>query len=457
MSKYNYFDSPSFREYSEYNYLLLGLGVGNKSVEDFFINNNIKYDIYDDIKDSSLLHKKDYISDVERNLEYYDIIVKSSGVPNDHRLVRIAIEYGIEIVTDLDLYARFFPDSFNITVTGSNGKTTTVNMIKSILTNFKLVGNIGNPIFNNINYKKTNKFIIEASSFMLEYCEYYHSKFNVLLNVIPTHLEHHHNFNAYIRSKMQLLKNSRNDDYIIYNYDDLVLRNLVKVHNGIKIPISIKNSNIIKKHEGIYIKGDYIYYYKKKFMKLSKLKTLGEHNIYNVMACIAVCLNYFKIMKIKANKAKIKRKLANFKGLEHRLEYIGKNGKTKFYNDSKSTNFNALRVALDAMKDKKVLLICGGKTRKDNYDFIKNNIKNIERVYCFGENRNDFYKFFISEKKEVYMFETLNEIINNLNIINTDIVLFSPGSISYDQYIDYERRGKEFKRLIKEKYLKKCR
>ena len=106
------------------------------------------------------------------------------------------------------------------------------------------------------------------------------------------------------------------------------------------------------------------------------------------------------------------------------------------------------------MKDKKVLLICGGKTRKDNYDFIRNNIKHIERVYCFGENRNDFYKFFISEKKETYMFETLNEIINNLNIVNIEIVLFSPGSISYDQYIDYERRGKEFKRLVKTKYLK---
>ena len=449
-----YFNTSSFKEYSSYNYLLLGLGLGNKAVEKFFIENGIKYSVYDDIKDNSIISKKDYLRELEREIYDFDIIVKSSGVPNNHRLILLGVEYGLEIVTDLELYSRFFPDNVNITVTGSNGKTTTVNLIKSILSDFKLVGNVGNPIFNNIKSKKEQKFIIEASSFMLEYCEYYASKFNVLLNIIPTHLEHHYNFNSYIRSKMTLLKNSKNDDYIIYNYDDLVLRNLVKVHNGIKIPISIKNNNLISKQEGVYVKNDYIYYYKKKFIKYSKLKTLGEHNIYNTMACIALCVSYYKSIKKKLYKKRIERKICSFKGLEHRLEYIGKSGKTKFYNDSKSTNFNALRVALDAMKDKKILLICGGKIRKDNYDFIKTKISNVRRVYCFGENRSDFYKFFTSEKKEAYVFETLNEVINNLNIINIDIVLFSPGSISYDQYIDYERRGKDFKRLIKGKYFK---
>ncbi len=455
MSKIDYFNTKSFKEYSSYNYLLLGLGVGNKGIEKFFINNNIKYSVYDDMSDKNILNKKTYLEEVENELIFYDIIVKSSGIAYDHKLVQSAMEYGIEVVTDLDLYARFFPESFNITVTGSNGKTTTVNLIHSVLNGFKLVGNIGNPIFNNLSFTKNNKFIIEASSFMLEFCEYFNSKFNVLLNIIPTHLEHHHDFNSYIRSKMNLLKNTKKDDYIIYNYDDIVLRNLVKINNGIKIPISIKNLTLMNKGIGVYIKGDYIYYYNKKFMKLSKIKVLGEHNIYNIMACIAVCVNYYKLNNKKIFKNRIIKKICSFKGLEHRLEYIGKYGKTRFYNDSKSTNFNALRVALEAMKDKKVLLICGGKIRKDNYELIKSKIKNVRKVYCYGENRNEFYKFFIGEKKETYCFETLNEIINNLNIVNMDIVLFSPGSISYDQYIDYERRGTDFKRLIRGKYLNK--
>lgn len=454
MSNYNYLETSNFKKYSKYNYLLLGLGLGNKAVEKFFIYNNIKYSVYDDIKDNSLLNKKNYLEDVKRDLENYDIIVKSSGIAYDHSIVSMALSYGIEVVTDLELYSRFFPDSYNITVTGSNGKTTTVNLISSILSDFKLVGNVGKAIFSDLAYNKKNKFIIEASSFMLEFCETFKSKFNVLLNIVPTHLEHHHDFNSYIRSKLSILKNCDSDDYIIYNYDDVVLRNLVKLHRGIKIPFSLKNNSLINKQEGLYIKGSYIYYYKNRFMKLKNLKSLGEHNLYNIMACIAVCINYYQDNKKIFYKNKIIKRIYSFKGLEHRLEYVLKYGKTKFYNDSKSTNFNALKVALDTMKDKKIILICGGKERKDNYDLIKSKIKNVFKVYCFGENRNDFYKFFISEKKECYMYETLNEVINNINIVNADVVLFSPGSISYDQYIDYERRGKEFKRLIINKFSK---
>lgn len=395
-------------------YLLLGMGLSNKSIEKYLQKNNFDYCIYDDALYPNMV-----------KIEEIDIVIKSPGINPDHFLLKKAKK----VITDLEFFYLISKNKTFITVTGSNGKTTTVSLLKHLIDDIDLGGNIGVPLFD---FTKSNRdIIIEASSFMLEFTHEFRCQYNVILNLYKTHLEHHHTFVNYIKSKLKLLKNTLPSDYIIYNYDDVLLRRLIPNYQGIKVPFSRKEK------VGIYLENYKIKYRRKVLVDVKKLNLIGEHNYSNIMAALGVILNYRGDLK----------SLTLFGGVKYRLEFIGLIGTVRVYNDSKSTNFNALYHAINAFKNQKVILICGGQKRDDDYSLF-NDINNISKCYIYGENRVDLGRYFMTKTKDIYLYHTLKEVVNNLDLDNADVLLFSPGSVSYDQYESYIKRGEDFNNLI---------
>ena len=398
------------------NYLLLGLGKSNISVKNYFDQEKITYFEFDD---------KYANNDID--FDRISTIIKSPGISIKHPYLSM----NKNIITDLELFYRFSPNKNFITVTGSNGKTTTVNLLKHLLPDLDLGGNVGTALFDFI--KSKNDIIIEASSFMLEYTKYFRSKYSVILNLYKTHLEHHFTYSNYIKSKLNLIKNACVDDYLIYNYDDVLLRRLAESFVGVKVPFS-KTKKI-----GVHLSGNDIIYQGKKIYNLDNIKLIGDHNYDNILAAVAVVISYGREIE----------GIETFSAVEYRLEYLGDYNKIKIYNDSKSTNFQALNSAINSFKNDKITLIGGGKYHKDSrYPF--SGYDNIKRVYLFGENIQEMKDIFSTFTNEIYLFDNLDKVMENLNLDDTDILLFSPGSVSYDQYRSFEERGSYFNKLVKQ-------
>lgn len=410
-------------------YLLLGYGKSNQSIEKFLIKNNYNYVIYDDKKNINKL-----------DLSNIKIIIKSNGIMNNHFILEEARKLKIKIISDLQLFYNINNDYNYCLVTGSNGKTTIVSLLERCLNNTVSIGNNGLPFFNYINTNK-NK-ILEVSSFMLENINYINYKYNIISNIYPTHLEHHKTFENYIKCKISFMKYLKKDSYVIYDMDDIILNRLMDCYEVNRIPVSLHNKSAL-----IHKKDNFIYYNNKKIINVNKLKIIGNHNIYNVMLVLGVILNHHLLKKDYVNQ------IYNYTGEKYRMEIIYNKNGLKIINDSKSTNFKALRVAIESVSGK-VLLIVGGKKRNDKYSLIDEYLNKIVSVYCFGENNNEFYNYFSNNNYNIkcYKYLTLEEVVNNINDENIDYILFSPGSVSYDQFIDFEDRGETFNKLIKNKY-----
>lgn len=402
--------------------LLFGYGLSNKSIEKYFLKNKILYKIYDD----SFNEKYDLIN--------VDLIIKSNGISNMHQLLSDARKLNIKIMSDLDFFNLIDKNKNYILVTGSNGKTTTVNLLEQVINDSIAIGNNGLPFFDYINSIE-NK-ILEVSSFMLENSNHIKYKYNVITNLFKTHLEHHLTFSDYVKSKINVLRNLKEDDCVIFNYDDVLLRRIVQSYKIKSVSVSLHDINC-----DLYLKDKFIYYKNKMLVNTEKIKIKGKHNLYNIMFSLGVCMNH----PCRCND--YIDKILNFTGVKNRLQLIH-DGEFKVYNDSKSTNLKALHAAIDSFEEK-VILIVGGKKRNDDFSILNDSINKIKKVYCYGENRYDFYNYFKAKNIECIVYHNLEEVINELIIIKNDVVLFSPGSVSYDQFHNFEERGKVFCDLIK--------
>lgn len=407
-------------------YLLLGYGKSNQSIEKYFIKKNIKYIVYDDY------NKKNNI-----DLNNIDVVIKSNGIRNDHFILEEARYKNIKIISDLQLYFNITKNENSCLVTGSNGKTTIVSLLERTINEAIAIGNNSLALFDYVDEKKYR--ILEVSSFMLESTNFIKYKYNIISNIYPTHLEHHKTFINYIKSKISFMKNLSRNDYIIYSKDDIILNKILEIYEVNKITVSLKDTNAT-----IYYKNDIIYYKNKKLMSTNNLKLIGKHNLYNVMLVIGVLINH------PFTKENYRDIICSYNGEKYRLQKIY-DGDFKIINDSKSTNFNALRVALESFKDN-IVLIVGGMKRNDNFSLLDNQLIKIKSVYCYGENKDEFFDYFFKNQIKCYKFNNIEEIVNNIKVVKNDIVLFSPGSISHDQFDDFEHRGEVFNSLIKNKY-----
>ena len=429
--------------------LIIGFGETGKSIAKFLSAKKCKIFFWDDNNKNNYNKKFKKICPKELELNYYDFIFVSPGVSKKHFLVKKIISKGIHISTDIELFLYSISNLDAkiklIAITGTNGKSTVAMMIAKAL-NTKPLGNYGNLVLDNLN--KINKnVVVELSSFQLDYINKIRPSISVITNIKPDHISHHGNFKNYKNTKFNITKDQKKNDYLILNYDDLNLRRKYNNKKSEKLKIIwVSNKNTLKK--GISLKNkklvdNYFDYKSHEFKENIFLKL--EHNRLNF------CIAFAALKASNMNANTIFKKILNFKGLPHRIEFIGKVNKTSFYNDSKATNVAATCSALESFD--KVILIAGGSKKGENYKPLTKFTNRIFAVFLFGETAKDIGKVFGSASRKYFCKDMTEAVRFSFKASefskNNYPVLLSPASASYGLYKNFKKRGEHFKNIFK--------
>ena len=413
----------------ELSFLVYGLGQTGKSVVRFFKKNNINnYKVWDD-KNKDFLKKK-RTSNLIKTLKKVNYVVLSPGVSlNRSKNAQTLKKFKKKIITDLDLIFLLKKFSKSIVITGTNGKSTTSKIIYHLLKKNRyktlLGGNIGTPILD-LNINKTDFLVIEASSFQLSHSKFICPDYAILLNITNDHLDWHGNMKNYKNSKFKIFKNQRPNQYSIINENfksDFKKRSLSGKLIIPKLKYYMKLKHKIKNH---YLKLD-----------------INNENMSHVFALS-------KLLKIKEKI--LFKSLNSFVGLPHRYEIFLKKRNCIFINDSKATSFISAKFALQNSHN--IFWIVGGLPKKNDKINLKNLEKNIVKTYIIGKNIN-FFKKQIYKNTPYYVAKNLKksliQILKDIKLMKRkkNTILLSPASASYDQYLNFEKRGEEFKRLCK--------
>lgn len=362
----------------------------------------------------------------------YDLIIKSPGIPNEIPILIKAKNRNIKIVSEIE-FSSWFSKLPIIGLTGSNGKTTTVNLLytifKSAGLNPILGGNMGIPFSDNVMKELQGseiiKFhILELSSFQLEHISNLCLQVACILNISEDHLDRYESYNEYIKAKLNIVNSLDKDGIVVYNKDDQILKkSFTNIKN--KVPFSY-----------IDISDTYL--------DLNSLLLKGKHNHANIMAAVKIS-DFFNI-----DYNVIKKSIESFSPLSHRLEFIGRYNNSSIYNDSKATNVDAMLVALESFNEKIVLIAGGLDKGETNFRNPIEHYKNkIRFVSCYGKS-GEFIKDQIQNLVKTdynYSFvDAVHNAVKNLKV--GDCLLLSPGCASFDQFKSYEDRGDRFKDII---------
>lgn len=378
-----------------------------------------------------------------------DLVVLSPGVPTDLPLVNVFKNAGIPIWGEIELAYRCGKGDV-LAVTGTNGKTTTTALLgeimKSCYPDVNVVGNIGIPYTGVVkNSTDDTVTVAEISSFQLETIDAFRPKITAVLNITPDHLNRHHTMDNYIAAKMSIAKNQGPDDVCVLNYEDEILREQAKQVSAQIVYFS----SLSKLEKGFYLDGDTIVYADgqntEAVIRTDELNILGRHNHENVMAAVAMAVNYGVPMD------KIRQVLRTFQAVEHRIEYVTEKRGVRFYNDSKGTNPDAAIKGIQAM-DRPTCLIGGGYDKQSEYtEWIRSFNGKVKKLVLIGQTKEK-----IAEEAEKcgfhdYVFaESLQEAVDICydNAENGDAVLLSPACASWGMFPNYEVRGKMFKEMV---------
>ena len=422
--------------------LIYGLGKSGFSSYNFLKKNNNLY-LYDDdekvIKDKKI--KKIFIRPENIFKNNFDFIVISPGININKCSLKNFLKKNLKkIITDLDIFYCHYFNNKNITITGTNGKSTTAKILFDILKNqnfdVRLTGNIGNPILNEKKITYKTIFVIEASSYQIEYSKKFKANYALILNISPDHLERHGTFINYVKSKFKLFSNQTKRDYSFFDIKNKYLKKEIKKNRICSqiIKVDINSINQQKRR----IKNPYFL-------------TEGHQN--NLAFIFAVA------KKFKLKKNNLFKVINNFKGLQYRQQIIHDSKKLTLINDSKATSYSSSINILKSLK--KVFWIVGGVPKfGDQFFMAKKDCTNF-KVYIYGKNRN----YFIRQLKNKMVYQSFNYLKDALKKIIFDIkneknnehktILFSPSAASFDSFKNFEDRGKKFNILVKKLNLKK--
>ncbi len=417
----------STRNLKKLTFLVYGLGVTGRSVIKFLKKEKLKnFYIWDDNKKN--LYKDKRPLNLNECIKEVDYIILSPGISLLTSKYRNQLtKFKKKIITDLDLIFLFKKNFKSIVVTGTNGKSTTCKIINHILKKNKfrslLGGNIGIPILE-LNPKKNNFLIIEASSFQLSYSKFISPDYSLLLNITNDHLDWHGNMKNYINAKFKIF----------------YLQN--------KNQFSLVNKKFEKNFKRRKLLGKLII---PKFKKYRKIKSKIKNSYFNNSMNDENMSHIFELSKLlKISTKSFVNSLSSFRGLPHRYEIFLKKKNFIFINDSKATSFEATKFALKNSKN--IFWIFGGLPKKKDKFILKNVKKNIVKSYIIGKNTN----FFKNQVKNELNFSVVRNLKNSLVEIIKDTklhknevctVLLSPAAASYDQFDNFEKRGEEFKQL----------
>jgi UDP-N-acetylmuramoylalanine--D-glutamate ligase len=417
--------------------LIYGLGKSGLSTFNFLKKKADIY-LYDDFqtKIKNLDIKKKLIRKKNISNINFDQIILSPGIDlNKCKLSKFLKKNYSKIFTDLDVFYSFYKNDC-ITITGTNGKSTTCQLMYEVLLNQKIdvrvVGNIGNPILSTKNIKKKTIFVVEASSYQLEYSKIFRSKYAAILNLSPDHIERHKTLNKYIKAKFKLLQNQLKGQFAFVKKDDLLIKKYIKFKkfNSKIIKINTKRfENFFNVKENIYFSS--------------------ETNKENLSFVIEIS------KKLRLKKNLLIETIRNFNGLKYRQQIIFRKKYLTIINDSKSTTFSSSMGVLKANNN--IYWLLGGVHKKgDKFNLPKKYFNNI-KAFIYGKNKNFFNKK-LKGKIECKNFDSLkNALTNVLKIIKKEktiykTILFSPCAASFDSFKNFEDRGFYFNKLIN-KYL----
>jgi len=377
-----------------------------------------------------------------------DLMITSPGVPSDSEILKTALSKNIRVIGEVE-FASWFCEGGIISITGTNGKTTTTALMNHTLNQSGIkcysAGNIGQAFSEIVLDVQSNEFVaLETSSFQLDFADEFKPRFAIVLNITPDHLDrYNYNFEEYIQSKMKITGNQTEDDYLIYNADDLNIKPYLKNMRVTKLAFSLESGL----PAGAFYKEGKLFFSRREEVSqvcaASDLFIKGEHNIANALAVLTVA----KLLDIPAQK--IKDAFSSFKGVEHRIEFVRDLDGVEYYNDSKATNVDSVIVALKSFI-KPVYLILGGKDKGNNYDDIRDLvIKHVKKIYAIGVSSQKIYDYF-SAVVEIEQMESLEDAVvkARLDARAGSAVLLSPACASFDMFENYEHRGKVFKQSV---------
>ncbi len=399
----------------------------------------------DKVKELESLGVKVVITDKPANFidETFDLVIKNPGIKYTNPLVVKASSLGIAVVNEMEVASYFFPKNLQVIgVTGSNGKTTTTNLIHEMLkaSHKKVImaGNMGIPVCSILdNLTDDTILLLEVSIQQLCNLSHFKTNVSVLTNLTPTHIDFLDTYENYKNTKKRIFNNHSDKDIAILNMgnaDEMELTKDIKSH---KIYFSSKIDT------DICVKGDYLNYFGEDIIKLEDIKLQGMHNYENACCAIGAVKHYGV-----SNEAIIQ-VLKTFGGVEHRLEFVRKVNGVEYYNDSEATNTVSTIIALKAFK-KPEILILGGLDRGHSFDPLNDYIGNVKLVGCYGETKQKIEEWAHKMNLPVKVFDNLHDTTIYIASVASpgDVVLLSPACASWDQYKCCEDRGDEFKSIV---------
>jgi UDP-N-acetylmuramoylalanine--D-glutamate ligase len=375
-------------------------------------------------------------------------IVKSPGIPETIPIILDLKKVGIPIVSEIEFACRY-TNSKIIAITGSNGKTTTTLLIGHILKkaglNVCVAGNIGDSFAFKVLNDQYDYYVLEISSFQLDGIVNFKPDIAIILNITPDHLNRYNDdMQLYIQSKLRITKNQDKNDYLIYCSDDKNINKYLKQENTNLLPFSI-----LKEHsEGACLIQDELNINVNKTpfkMNIQQLALQGKHNIYNSMAAAISS----RILDL--SKEVIRDSLIDFKNVEHRLERVIKVHGIEFINDSKATNVNSTWYALESMI-KPTIWIVGGVDKGNDYSTLLSLVKDkVKAIVCLGDQVGSIKNSFSEQGIEIHFASNMKEAVNYSYQLGEkgDAVLLSPACASFDLFENYEDRGFEFKKCVR--------
>ncbi len=375
-----------------------------------------------------------------------DLIVPSPGVPADAPLLRAARAKGVTIWSEIELAGRFMNGRL-IGITGSNGKTTTTSLIEHILKNAGfptiLAGNIGTPLISRIEQTNDDTVTVaELSSFQLELIETFRPNISVFLNLTPDHLDRHHTFEEYGAAKARIFRNQKEADSAVLNADDPASTPYAPTR-----PQVYWFSRKQRVAQGAFVRDNQIVFRQNgeemAVLKLQEIPLVGAHNVENVLAAVTTT------RIAGANPAAIAKGVRSFAGVEHRLEFVAEVGGVRYFNDSKATNVDATLKALDAFPGR-ILIILGGKDKGSDYTVLRKLLREKAILALLIGAAADKIEKQIEGSVAIEGAGTIERAVEIASHAARpgDVVLLAPACASFDQFQNFEHRGRVFKDLV---------
>lgn len=435
--------------------VILGFGMEGEASYRFLRRNFPEKQLFIADRNINLLEKKiDLMEDANlevslgenylNGIEEYDLILKAPGI--SLKDVDIS-KFQNKITSQLELFLEFF-NICSIGITGTKGKSTTSSLMYKILIDQKkdayLLGNIGEPIFNDIeSFTENTIAVIELSSHALEYVKR-STKIGIILDIYEEHLDHYKSLEKYIEAKFNLAKYQTSEDYLIYNFDNQFMNKYNFEYKENDYAVSL--DNIPNTKNKVFLKDNFIYCNEEKCMDINeKMNLKGMHNINNIMFILGVC----QILNLDIKK--VINSIKEFKPLEHRMEFVANINGVDYYNDSIATIPESTIDAVNAIKNVNTIIV-GGKDRGVNLSELINFLKtsNIENIICLPKTGEYIKEGLESSNKKVYFTNELEEAVNIAKKVTkkNTVCLLSPAASSYGYFKNFEERGRLFKKYV---------